>query len=1497
MGFAPGIGKELDEIITEQTGNDRLGYNSPIVEIDKLKDSGGIMSYDDIKTVFPKVTSVIETMESAGMSADDAFKIIKAGILHRQWAGKSLVEISDELGITQEAIEKVKYSIKAKNDELFNRAGIDKDRLKTAYYYDAFFGVNNPKLVYDNFDEFDRKYKSLPEKDRLKYAQNKGMLFSQKEYEEWIENNKLSPLSLKILNRVAVKSKQSPLYDAVVKPVITTAWRFAGSVEGILTGQAKTQWDLMAEAIEDQDMGKFEWAFKQVLSAGVSMGLYVGINAMLRASLMGLGAMGGPIGMVVAGALSLGMTHLLEVVSDSRDVYNEVYKKTGDHEYALSAATKSGFVEAMVTLPTAKLGIFGTRAGQSFWKRFIKSGIGESVQEGLQGYVTTTYSEELPIISREAFKAAITDFLVTLPTAGLIGAVTTNTEATVKKAGLEGYGELFDSVLPEMAHKTDEQIVNEFEGNETPAGKIKIDEVSIPDEITLDGLSSQEKVATAQKEVETEDAVIPKDVAEALSAKFEEGGKIKVDKTTKVKSVVNKIVTDEYIKNLQTTIDEFGLELKIDRKTVKKELKKYIQGQEVNPVLGAIFDLQIFGGKNKGLDGVTIAEINKLSKKRTLHTTLKTLYQDRHEAVARKDRDAVKRIEEQIRRVIGISVLAKEVNRSINKINKSLSDITKVAKSKKKSNLSVDIATNLAEITKGFNAAKNTKMDPSVKASFLERANLAVEWLSNNHPDVFGDFSPMDIVRIIEKPSVDTLTYKELDILKKFIKNATDVGKVEREKIISNIENKAATIINDTLSRLFHPTKIADGLKNMALERGVTPRELAQYIKEKTGKTTSTSKLVEIIREGETDANKDVLDAVRERLKLKKDESLMERIIQYAMVPGGKKKAANKIKEWFSVAVNFPRLGEFITGSPNSPLAKALGYDIVKAEGIFNNNMKARLKWFLDTVRNTYGDIKHLADKMTIEGVAGRRDMFITMYLYARQPDGFRALVEDNGYDPEFLQKLPDHLSEKDKRFADVISKELMSHFDEIQKATFIRTGIVITPEEYYFRMMRLSSRVLVDGSSINDPFVLLAETDYKGAQRTSIEKARTESGEPRSPLSLELSSIYSATVQLQERIKAFSEPIAVFNKLLNSKEFVTAVQAVYGKQMIEVLKRYRDITLNSMTMYDRGAIATMLRTLRHFRALNVLVGNAISVARQFPSIVLTLPYCNARGLSIALSKMMSNPIETWKAVMEMSPTVANRSFNIAFREAKTTVQYSNNKLKKWIARFEQIGMSPQAAVDAAAVVIGWLAMYESAKLTMTEEQAREYADMNIVKTQPQGEATKLNWLRTGGGPGGEVLRNFTLFTNQLTQNFNIMINDIPVAFREGNPALATKLIAAQLVTAAFIAALGAEIEDIGEAGWEIFSNLVKVIPLAGPVMSSAISGYNFRSSYSGFDIFYDIGYVVEAMKDEDNEKLLKGLKKLFFNNAPLPGVAIRRIQKFAETEDLADLIGYKKAQ
>ena len=1553
MGFAEGIGRDMAQLRAQRLGSMEYSYSgtSPFVAFEKVAKGGGL-SYDLLRSFAPKYSRVLGVLERRGVSPDDAFLAVQDRIVHMRWKGYTDSEIAEDMGLTWDGWSKMKSALRAVEDGLFQLSGVDRGKMARAAYLAKVFGVGDPRVIYSNLQHYEARFNSMSPEDRARLMKSPALAADRRGYEKFVADQVLSSESRRLVESLNAAAKRNKAIDLAVRPAVATALRFAGAVEGLATGKAGTQFELMADALDDGDAGRLEWAAKSVVAAGASMALYGGLYMALRAGLtVGGGILGGPVGAVIGSLLATAGASSLELLVDSRDVYRRVYQQTGDHELALRRAALSGVVESIPTIGLAKLGIFTERPGMSFGKRLVASAIGESVQEGAQGVVTTAYGEDVPLLSRETWRSFVTDFLVSLPAAGLVGAVTTRRAVPGRPAGgdagasvdggaiagvsagapvpggpagvegaaaggsarasVDGDGgasapgtasdvpsaaDLLLSPPAEWEGLADDEIIRQVEHGDVVTPRLALDDSGA---ISPTGVARHAEVredagaVSVRQDVDDGGAIPDAKLEAAADGPVLQAlrGRYGVTGGESIRDFVDRVATDEFIDAVARDIRRIGVGLKMSSRRVKAELARYLAGADVSPVLAAAFDLQFFGAPRGAAVSTDVRTATAMADPRVMSEALDDLY-----SRLRKTPDgspeawAIKR---KIKLVVDLGFAGAAAERALRNITDRMAYIGKIARGAAPSPVSPDVALALNKVVSGMTAAKSSMSEADVEGK-VAVAIAEARGLFSRFGEELAGVDPDEVISAIGKRDRGDMTISELLAVEQFFDAVLEAGKGEGRAAQESAMARAEEISWDTVQLLYGRKLMAAGLREVAKERGKRISWLLREVRGAVGRNVSADDMADSVLPG---GAADVRHAICQALGIEYDRDLAKRVLRYAESKARRRTPGRLAKDALAYVTNYFRLGTLITGEDDSELARFLRDDVIKADNAYSVGVDRRTRWIVDLIKQTYGSVKAMGDPLTIAGVTDTREHFLALYALARQQDGRAALQVDNGYSAEFLETVLRELPENDRAFAEKVSEELMSHFQEIQRGTYVRTGYVLSPAKFYFRLMRISSSSVLEGSFADDPFIALVNDDMEGRRKLSIEKRRTGGGEPRAPLSLDFLAIYNSSVQLQERVKAYSEVVAVFNRLLTDDDFTSLVQASSGEVALRALGEYRNLLLNPMKVYDRGAVASMLRTLRHFRALGVLTGNAVSVLRQFPSVINVLPYCSGRGVAVALSKFATGPLATWKQAFEMSPVVRLRSYNLVMAEARNQAQFARKPISRWWARFETLAMSPQSALDAAAVGMGWLAMYETA-MAQHGDQARaiEYADRGIVETQPQGEVHRLNLARTQGGVGGEMLRNFTLFANQLTQNFGILTVDAPAAIRRGDYGLACKMIAAQFVAGAFIVAIGAEIADLGELTEATLIDMLKIIPLVGPVIAAGASGTSFRSSYSGFDVFYDAGAFLGAIGEGDPDKIIdKGLK-LIYSNSPLPWVAARRFQRYLETGDIADAIGYRRA-
>jgi len=1470
----PSLAESREPVPSKESRKYISGYGGPVVEAYAFQDS--MMTYDHLSALFPNIKDNLEELKNKNISPDYAMRIMRGVIMDARASGVSDFDIQEKFGITPEALAMVKTDIKARKDDLYQELGIDENKMSRAFYYAEYFGIDDPQLVFRNFDEYDKKYNSIPKEDRAKRAKNPMIVAEQDAYEDWVKRNKLSTEQEEFINSIKTYAEKDKFYNVVMVPFFTNAFKMLDAIEGTITSRHQTEWNLMAEALETADENKLEWALKMVSGAGHSVASFVLVHAGIRAAMIGAGSLLGPIGMALGAALSLAVPVVLETLMDSREVYREVYKRTNNSDFAMRVARTHFFIEAPVTAATGKLGVFAERGGQTFLSRFWKSALAEGIQEAAQEDITTAFAHNVPFTDKEALKNALVAFAVSIPTAGLVGAVSTGRGRPDVSKDTTTTTTVETAPSSRLDVKTPLEIKSELDGHGTET-ITRLAEPALSEAYKGEVTKAQDITADVRQNLEFANEI------EGLGA-------------TTVENIANKLSSKEYVKAVQKDLDDLGLDIAVDSKRLKQEAMNYLTSPEkMNPVFRKIFDLQIFGSKKSPFENFTIAEIRQIEKTRARSNALKAIQKQRDEAIKLGEKDKVKELDNKIKKMFDQLLALKRIDKLRSTINKNTTAISKMTRENVKATLHPKVAIPLNEVLRGFKKIKSKAADATTKAKALDEAVQAMAKLKQFDRMTFAGVDEGKVMSAIKKAELDMLTFGELEEFSRFVVAAKKIGSNALKQVTGTVDIKAQKISEDTYKRIdvrFSRQIIETGLKNMLKKGGMKQKTLVEKVSQTTGEKVTFKDIVNAVMNPDaSEKSKLVHEATKQALSMGEGVDLKGRAISYAKGPG---KMSSVVKAYLNSTLNFMRLGEYLTGSNKSMLAELMGDSMIEANGQYNLEVNQRTRWFQNKVKEFFGNVSYLQKRVTIDGKTFTKNNLFSIYAYARQARGYEALTRDNGYSEAFIDKAISSLSTKDRQFVDMVVKDLEAQYDALAEAVLVRTGRLLSRENFYFRLARLAGKTALEGTSGEDFATQFLRVE--GPARRSIEKQRTTDPEPKSALSLDFAGIWSTTIDQQARIKAFSEPIGLMRRIFNDNDLLNRIEAVHGKGSIEAINRYIDVALNPLTMYSHDAFARTIRTLRHAKALNVLVLNGVSILRQFPSITLALAHSNANGVARALNRFVADPIGTWKRINMMSPTVRFRTFNIVSREARSQIRHAESEVRRTIARLEYLSMSPQGFIDSVAVSLGWLSCYETAlSKGMDEKSARMYADKVIVKTQPQGEAVYLNRMRTGKGFGGEIMRGILLFTNQLTQNFNVAINDIPNSIRDGDYGLAIKQASALAVSSAFIVALAGAIDDAAEFGQEFILNLIKMMPFIGKSIEMGAKSTYYGGTIPGTELFESTGTILKAAGEGDVAKMLEGLHKLIMTSAPIPAVAIKRGLKFSETGELADLIGYKK--
>jgi len=513
------------------------------------------------------------------------------------------------------------------------------------------------------------------------------------------------------------------------------------------------------------------------------------------------------------------------------------------------------------------------------------------------------------------------------------------------------------------------------------------------------------------------------------------------------------------------------------------------------------------------------------------------------------------------------------------------------------------------------------------------------------------------------------------------------------------------------------------------------------------------------------------------------------------------------------------------------------------------------------------------------------------------------ALVYGNGIPEPIIEAVHKQLTDNELLFIDAVIKEISRTHRQMLTATYERAGVVLPLENYYFRLQREIPISEYETIDLEDLYGIGYPKEFmisKRGKMASVEMARHMSERDQASININFIEVVAATTEMQERIIHLSHAIRMAQELVGDEDFRRAVEAKYGSTMIEALEEYIKLLMTPYKMYKGGAASRFMRFLRHVQTFNVLAFNVKSIANQFASICLVIPYVydNPIGAVNGIFKVMTTPVRAHDEALNKSKILKHRSFLFEEAEVKQV-----NKIRKTIPQkiSEEaftVGMFAQRAVDRATTTLAWQMVYESEihKGSSVSEAVKKADDM-IVKTQPMPWVITQNLYMTGEGIGGELARTVQVFTGQLRQNYNILTVDMINALRRSEYLKAFATFLGLLLSNMMILFIGYQgIETGKDFGKWLASAFGKSVPLLGNMFVTAFEQAWYRTALFGIEDFVrSVGDLTRDLFDEEWGDALKDAAKAGSSIVPFPSVLVHRVLKYQETGNLNDLFGTRR--
>jgi len=569
-----------------------------------------------------------------------------------------------------------------------------------------------------------------------------------------------------------------------------------------------------------------------------------------------------------------------------------------------------------------------------------------------------------------------------------------------------------------------------------------------------------------------------------------------------------------------------------------------------------------------------------------------------------------------------------------------------------------------------------------------------------------------------------------------------------------------------------------------------------------------------------------------------------------AKVIGSRKSRTTEIKDVVKDTIThyhwgMARIGrmiEWLDGGTNGSLKEYIWKPIRAAVAQSALGRSYRMKQLNDFLASKDINIRELYNKR----IEIRPDLklrpvdMLEIFLATKDADKLKNLKEGNKLSDEDIQLV---LSEfiQDEKLVEMgrwLLEQYSSDYDEIADKYFKTTGTALPKIKGYSGIRKLPEGRIARFVNAEEEFddlitQLLGEVaEPKLGLVKTMTKERTKGI---GALNLDALSNYVAHARTVEHYKAMALPVYNVNKVIKNKNFRKIIQEKTRGAGNKILDKWLQDVTSERTSLENDWLSRTVGILRRNSVVSALGLNIVTALKQPLSMSLALaedprmiPYAMA-----AFAEGARNPKALKDFVHGKSVVVKHRNMEREIREMarrRSVRQQIGGKraLSEKALFFVRL-------LDQATVTTAWKAAYDMKMKSVSEADAITYADSVIERTQPMADIMDLpHFFR-----GGELSKLFTLFQNQINQNYNYWSHDILGATKRGeiSPGLAAYRVLMSYILPATVLGLinrGFTPPDPEDWAKDMASFAAAPLFVFGKIISAVLNGYD-PSSTVGF--------------------------------------------------------------
>ncbi len=483
--------------------------------------------------------------------------------------------------------------------------------------------------------------------------------------------------------------------------------------------------------------------------------------------------------------------------------------------------------------------------------------------------------------------------------------------------------------------------------------------------------------------------------------------------------------------------------------------------------------------------------------------------------------------------------------------------------------------------------------------------------------------------------------------------------------------------------------------------------------------------------------------------------------------PAFRDKSLNALKWYIAMHLRTERIANMMDDWKEGTNTKAIFIPLAEAETSKLESQEKSLKRITDIHKGVkIGEL--LTKKYNIGRFQGMtKDM--AMFIYANSfNDANRAHLYGSGITDADIDAIAESLTAEEKAAVeDTIRYYDQEQWPALDKVYSENEGVHLGKEYSYFPIMNLED--ISSTEAIKQDIERRAYVRKAGVSK-GFTKERVDSKKGFRKFSY-FDTVYKNWQQV-EHYKAFSGAIKDVSKYLYSPDVKAAIRQKYGEPIFKELDQWLKDASYGGSRQTIGALNKLSSWIRTNFVTAVLGYNLLTVAKQPVSFIQGAAMIGVDNATAGVGEFLMNPRRAIRIVYGKSVLLKNRAFNQE-RELREIMQgrglarklgQMDIKNPKELYRMVKEGsMWPILKADQTTVVSLWLGAYRDVirtgrvdgdvvPIADLEARARAYADRVIRRTQPMGGIIHL----AGVFRGQEFQKLYTIFKNQLNQNFNL---------------------------------------------------------------------------------------------------------------------------------------------